>query len=228
MMVHLALRGPIPWRAGADLGGFAYVHIAPYVDDLARTYAAGLRRACCRPSRCSSSGRPRPSIRRGRRRARHVVWIQVRALPAQIAGDARGEIAARAGRRPAEPYAERVIAKLERYAPGPAALVLARAVLSPGRARARATRTSSAATRSPAACTCARTSCCGRSPAARDYESGVRACCMTGAATWPGAGVNALSGYNVAQQAARAAAGACARRPPAGEAAAGASARRVS
>jgi phytoene dehydrogenase-like protein len=34
----------------------------------------------------------------------------------------------------------------------------------------------------------------------RDYESGVGALYMTGASTWPGAGVNALSGYNVARK----------------------------
>jgi len=37
-------------------------------------------------------------------------------------------------------------------------------------------------------------------PAAHDYESGVPGLLMVGASTWPGAGVNALSGYNAAQK----------------------------
>ncbi|MQA73407.1 MAG: FAD-dependent oxidoreductase, partial [Solirubrobacterales bacterium] len=38
MMVHAALDGPIPWSAGEDLHEFGYVHIGPYVADMARTY----------------------------------------------------------------------------------------------------------------------------------------------------------------------------------------------
>jgi phytoene dehydrogenase-like protein len=37
-------------------------------------------------------------------------------------------------------------------------------------------------------------------PAARDYETGIDRLLMLGAATWPGAGVNAISGYNVAHK----------------------------
>jgi hypothetical protein len=37
-------------------------------------------------------------------------------------------------------------------------------------------------------------------PAVSDYESGIAGLLMAGASTWPGAGVNALSGYNVAQK----------------------------
>jgi phytoene dehydrogenase-like protein len=48
MMVHLALDGPLPWAAGEELAGFGYVHVAPYVDDLARTYAESPGRAAAR------------------------------------------------------------------------------------------------------------------------------------------------------------------------------------
>jgi hypothetical protein len=37
-------------------------------------------------------------------------------------------------------------------------------------------------------------------PKVRDYETGVMRLLMVGAATWPGAGVNAISGYNVARK----------------------------
>jgi phytoene dehydrogenase-like protein len=42
MMIHLALSGRPRWTAGDELGEFAYIHVAPYVDDLARTYTQAL------------------------------------------------------------------------------------------------------------------------------------------------------------------------------------------
>ncbi|MHB1852692.1 MAG: phytoene desaturase family protein, partial [Acidimicrobiales bacterium] len=42
MMLHLSLSAPVPWAAGERLASFAYVHLAPYVDDLARAYADAL------------------------------------------------------------------------------------------------------------------------------------------------------------------------------------------
>src|SRR6185312_10589690 len=39
LMVHLALSRPPDWAAGEELSQFAYVHIAPFVADLADTYA---------------------------------------------------------------------------------------------------------------------------------------------------------------------------------------------
>ena len=198
MMVHLALSGPIPWRAGADLAGFAYVHIAPYVDDLARMYSeamAGLLPAepmlvVGQPSAVDSSRAPQEH---------HVVWIQVRALPGEIKGDAAGEIAARDWDEAAEPYAERVLAKLERYAPGTSALVLGRAVLSPAELQRR--NPNLVGGDSLAGSMHMRQNFIFRPfPAAHDYESGVPGLLMVGASTWPGAGVNALSGYNAAQK----------------------------
>src|SRR5690349_11229757 len=83
MMIHLALSGPPPWQAGAELGEFAYVHIGPYVDDLAQTYTDALagrlpaspmlvvgQTSAVDPSRVSGAGQ--------------VLWIQVRTVPAQI------------------------------------------------------------------------------------------------------------------------------------------------
>ncbi|MGH2843244.1 MAG: phytoene desaturase family protein, partial [Solirubrobacteraceae bacterium] len=37
-------------------------------------------------------------------------------------------------------------------------------------------------------------------PEARDYETAIKRLLMVGAATWPGAGVNAASGHNVARK----------------------------
>jgi phytoene dehydrogenase-like protein len=198
MMVHLALAGPIPWSAGEDIGRFAYVHIAPYVDDLATMYAqasAGLLPAepmlvVGQTSAVDPSRSPDAS---------QVIWVQVRALPGTIAGDAAGEISARSWDDAAEPYAERVMAKLERYAPGIGALVLDRTVLSPAELERR--NPNLVGGDSIAGSMHLRQNFVFRPfPAVSDYESGVAGLLMTGASTWPGAGVNALSGYNVAQK----------------------------
>ncbi|MHB1810123.1 MAG: phytoene desaturase family protein [Solirubrobacteraceae bacterium] len=198
MMVHLALSAPIPWRAGAELGGFAYVHVAPYLDDLATMYAqacAGLLPAeplliVGQPTALDGSRAPAGA---------HVAWIQVRALPGRIVGDALGQIGARGWEDAAEPYAERVLAKLECYAPGVGDLVLDRAVLSPAELERRNPNLHGGD--SIAGSMHLRQNFIFRPfPGMRDYGSGVERLSMVGAATWPGAGVNALSGYNLAQK----------------------------
>ncbi|MFX5752311.1 hypothetical protein ABTE32_23105, partial [Acinetobacter baumannii] len=58
-------------------------------------------------------------------------WIQVRAVPGRIAGDASGEITATDWAEAKELYAERVLAIIEEYAPGLQAKILGRHVISP-------------------------------------------------------------------------------------------------
>ncbi len=198
LMVHLALSAPPTWEAGEDLARFAYVHVAPYVEDLAATYAdacAGLlprepllvvgQSSAVDPTRVPGDGA--------------VLWVQVRALPAEIRGDAAGEIEARTWDEAREPYADRVMAKLERYAPGIGDLVLDRAVLTP--ADLERHDPNLVGGDSIAGSMHLRQNFLFRPfPAVRDYETGIDRLLMVGAATWPGAGVNAISGYNVARK----------------------------
>ena len=200
MMVHLALSRPRSGRPAGISSQFAYVHIAPFVADLADTYAqacAGLlpaepmlvvgQTSAVDPSRC-------PPGEDGA-----VLWVQVRALPAEIRGDAAGAIEARDWPAAAEPYADRVLAKLERYAPGIGDLVLDRAVLTP--ADLERHDPNLAGGDSIAGSMHLRQNFLFRPfPAVADYETGIDGLLMVGAATWPGAGVNALSGYNVAHK----------------------------
>jgi phytoene dehydrogenase-like protein len=91
------------------------------------------------------------------------------------------------------------MAKLERYAPGVADLVLDRAVLSPAELERR--NPNLVGGDSLAGSMHLRQNFVFRPfPGVRDYESGVPGLLIVGAATWPGAGVNALSGYHVAQK----------------------------
>jgi len=198
MMLHLALGAPPRWAAGEDLADFAYLHIAPYVDDLAATYTEA--RAGLLPREPLLIVGQSSAVDAGRAPAgQHVLWVQVRALPAVIRGDAAGEIAAHTWEQAAEPYAQRVLAKLERYAPGIGELVLGRAVLTPAELAHRNPNLVGGDSLS-GSMHLSQNFLFRPFPEARDYESGVPRLLMVGAATWPGAGVNGISGYNVARK----------------------------
>lgn len=130
MMIHLALDGLPDWSAGEALKSYAYVHVAPDLAMMGRAYseaAAGLLPAepvlvVGQPTALDASRAPD---------GKHVLWVQVRVLPAEIRGDAAGQIAARHWDDAREAYAERVLDLLERYAPGLRARILGRAVVSP-------------------------------------------------------------------------------------------------
>jgi phytoene dehydrogenase-like protein len=130
MMIHLALSDLPAWSAGEALKQFAYVHLAPSLAAMARTYTealAGLLPAepvvvVGQPTAIDPSRAP-PQ--------RHVLWVQVRVLPFVIRGDAAGSIVATHWDAAKEAYADRVVDLIARYAPGLQSKILARAVLSP-------------------------------------------------------------------------------------------------
>ncbi len=193
MMIHLALSGLPAWEAGVRLQSFLYVHLAPSLAAMTRAYReaqAGLLPA----EPVLVVGQP-TVVDPGRAPAgRHILWVQVRVLPAVIRGDAAGTIAARDWDQAKEPYADRVLDIIERYAPGLRGKVLGRAVLSP--------------------CDLERDNPClvdgdslggshhldqffWRRPAVgwSRYRMPVQALYMVGASTWPGAGTGAASGF---------------------------------
>jgi phytoene dehydrogenase-like protein len=130
MMIHLAL-GDLPaWTAGPELRRFAYVHLAPSFAAMARTYTDALDGllpvepglVVGQPTAIDPSRAPA---------GQHVLWIQVRVLPSRIRGDAAGTITGTDWDSVKEAYADRVIGIIERYAPGLTSNILARAVHSP-------------------------------------------------------------------------------------------------
>lgn len=130
MMVHLALESLPEWTAGEELKRFAYVHLAPDMQMMSKAYAeaaAGLlpiepALVVGQPTALDPSRAPE---------GRHVLWVQVRVLPADIRGDAAGTIEARDWNSVKEIYADRVLGLIEAYAPGLSAKILGRAVFSP-------------------------------------------------------------------------------------------------
>jgi phytoene dehydrogenase-like protein len=197
MMVHLAVSDLPDWTAGDELKRFAYVHLAPDLDMMARAYSearAGLLPAepvlvVGQPTAIDPSRAPE---------GKHVLWVQVRVLPADIRGDAADAITSRDWDSAKEAYADRVLDIIEGYAPGMKSRILARHVDSPadlerrnpnlvgGDNLAGSHHLSQNFLFRPVA---------GWSR----YATPVKDLYLIGASTWPGAGTGAGSGYMLAK-----------------------------
>lgn len=198
LMIHLAMDALPDWAAGPELQQFAYVHLAPSLDQMARTYqqaSAGLlpdepalvvgQATVVDPARAPAG--------------KHVLWVQVRMVPGEIRGDAAGRIAATDWADAAEPMAERALDILERYAPGVRDLILARRIVSPAELEADNPNLVGG------------DQVCGSHHLAQhflyrpargrtDGSTPIRNLHLTGAAVWPGAGTGAGPGYLLARK----------------------------
>lgn len=198
MMIHLALDGLPDWRAGAQLQRHAYVHIAPSLDQMARTYAQA--KAGLLPDEpILVVGQPTVFDPSRAPEGKHVLWVQVRMAPGAISGDAKGEIAATDWVRAAEPFAERALDILERHAPGLRAKILARRIVTPTELEADNPNLIGG------------DQVCGSHHLSQhflfrplrghaDGSTPLANLHLTGAAVWPGAGTGAGSGYLLAQK----------------------------
>jgi len=130
MTIHVALSGLPDWTAGEALKSFAYVHLAPSLAAMNRTYAEAIE-GLLPAEPVLVVGQPTTIDPSRAPEGKHVLWIQVRVLPAAIKGDAAGKITARDWDQAKEPYADRVLDLIERYAPDLRGKILGRAVLSP-------------------------------------------------------------------------------------------------
>ncbi len=128
-MIHLALSDLPSWNAH-DAREFNYVHIAPYIDDMARTYTESAAGMIPR-SPTLVIGQPTITDPSRAPEGKHVLWIQVRVLPLEIKGDAAGKITEKTWDGASEAFADRVMDIIESYAPGTKSKVLSRKVLSP-------------------------------------------------------------------------------------------------
>lgn len=198
MMIHLAMSDLPDWAAGPQLRDFAYVHMAPSMDQMARTYQqarAGLLPdepviVCGQPTAIDPSRAPD---------GQHVLWLQVRMAPGKIKGDAAGKITATDWESAAEPFAERALDILERYAPGTRAKILARHIVTPVQLEAENPNLVGG------------DQICGSHHLSqhflfrpvRGYADGttpINKLYHTGAAIWPGAGTGAGPGYLLARK----------------------------
>ena len=188
MMIHCALDELPQWRA-EDAGRFNYVHVGGTIDDMAMAYTqAAAGKLPDRP--VLVVGQPTLSDPSRAPEGKHVLWVQVRVLPTQLAS---GESWADAG----EAYADRVLAILEEHAPGLWASIRGRAVFTPADLEA-ANRNliggdSLGGSHHPAQYFFLRPR-----PGFTRHRTPVAGLYLCGAGTWPGAGVGGVSGSLVA------------------------------
>lgn len=201
MMVHLAMSGLPDWSAGQELKRFAYVHLAPDLGMMGRAYfeaVAGLLPAepvlvVGQPTAIDPSRAPE---------GKHILWIQVRVLPANIRGDAAGRITARDWGAAKERYAERVLDIVENYAPGTKAKVLARYVESPDDLERRNPNLVGG-DQLGGSHHLSQNFLFRPMPGWANWKTPVKDLYMIGASTWPGAGTGAGSGHMLAKMLAR-------------------------
>jgi phytoene dehydrogenase-like protein len=122
MMLHLALDDLPPWTA-REARTYNYVHIGPYIDDMAQTYTdAAAGRLPVSPTLVI--GQPTVTDPSRAPIGKHTLWVQVRMLPLELVDGSQWDDIA-------EAYADRVMEKIENYAPGLKNLIIARTVHSP-------------------------------------------------------------------------------------------------
>jgi phytoene dehydrogenase-like protein len=113
MMIHLALSGLPDWAAGSALQSHAYVHLAPSLDQMARTYQQA-REGLLPDEPILVVGQPTVFDPSRAPKGQHTLWVQVRMAPGEIKGDAAGQITARDWNGAAAPFADRALDILER------------------------------------------------------------------------------------------------------------------
>ncbi|MBI1217951.1 MAG: NAD(P)-binding protein [Rhodobacteraceae bacterium] len=197
LMIHLAMDDLPDWAAGPELRQFAYVHLAPSLDQMARTYAqakAGLLPdqpviVVGQPTAVDPSRAPA---------GKHVLWMQVRMVPGTIAGDAAGQITATDWAVVKDQMADRALDMLEAAAPGTRAKIIARTVVSPLELEADNPNLVGG------------DQVCGSHHLSQhflfrpargraDGSTPIKGLHLTGAAVWPGAGTGAGAGYLLAR-----------------------------
>jgi len=112
LMIHLTTNGPIKWDAAEDLTDTGYVHIAPYMSDISNTYSQIMNNQIPSDPLLVVGIDPNRAPE-----GKHVAWIQVRAFPQKIMGDAAGKIKIGNWNDMKEPICDRIIEKIEQYAP---------------------------------------------------------------------------------------------------------------
>lgn len=177
MMIHLALSGLPDWR-NPRAREFAYVHIAPSLQGMSKAYEEAMSGVLpeepvlvvAQPTVADPSRAPQ---------GKHVASIQVRVVPAAMDKEA---------------YAERIIALVERYAPGLRHKIVGRHVISPADLER-------ANPNLVGGDNLAGSHHLGQQFIFRPflgwwrYRTPVRRLYMCGASTWPGAGTGAGSGW---------------------------------
>nr|WP_154325282.1 NAD(P)/FAD-dependent oxidoreductase [Pantoea sp. 201603H] len=198
MMIHLAMSDLPKWSAGEALRNFAYVHVAPDMAMMTKAYSEA-KDGLLPVEPVLVVGQPTAIDPTRAPEDKHVLWIQVRVVPAEIKGDAAGIITATCWDDIKDEYANRAIDILEKYAPGIRNDILKYSVFSPvdlercnpnilgGDNLSGSHHPDQSFFLRPAI---------GYSR----YNTSIKQLYMCGASTWPGAGTGAGSGFILAKK----------------------------
>ncbi len=198
MMIHLALRELPRWRAGNALRQFAYVHVAPTLDQMARTYREAMA-GLLPVEPVLVVGQPTVFDPSRAPPGQHVLWVQIRVLPAKVRGDASAVLQAGHWDTLKEAYADRAMTLLERHAPGIGSQVLARQVSSPTDLE-RDNPNLVGGDSLSGSHHLDQFFCFRPAFGLSRWRTGIDGLYMVGASTWPGAGTGAGSGFMLATE----------------------------
>jgi phytoene dehydrogenase-like protein len=197
MMIHLALNAPVPWMA-SNLGRFAYVHIGRSVDTGARAYAQAVA-GLLPETPLLVVGQPTLFDPTRAPEGHHTLWVQVRVVPAEIVGDAKGVITGKDWEIVKDLMADRALDLIAEHAPDLRQHIVSRTVVSPRDLEAGNPNLVGG------------DQLCGSHHLdqnfffrpLRGYADGstpIAGLSLIGAACWPGAGTGAASGFFAAQR----------------------------
>ncbi|EKT60258.1 phytoene desaturase family protein [Providencia burhodogranariea] len=197
MMIHFALDGPLEWKAGEDFSNFGYVHIGPYTNDIATTFNQA-QNGILPDNPMLVVGQQSRHDKTRAPDGKETLWVQVRALPYTPNSDSLNAISIGHWDSMKQDYAERVIDNISFYAPNIKQRILDYAVFSPedlmkhnrnlvnGDSVAGSHQLNQNYIFRPF-------------PGYSRYKTPIKNLWIIGASTWPGAGLNAISGYLVAK-----------------------------
>jgi phytoene dehydrogenase-like protein len=188
MMIHVAADALPEWIAGPELKRFAYVHLSPSLAMMSRVYEQAMAGqmpdepvlVVGQPTAIDPSRAPD---------GKHILWIQVRVLPGAIDDGWAAQ---------KEAYADKMIRLLECYAPDFARHILGRAVFSPEDLEAENPNLVGG-DQIGGSHHLSQNFLFRPVPGWTRYRTPVDNLYLCGASTWPGAGVDAGSGFMLAK-----------------------------
>ncbi len=197
-IIHLALNRAPNWRAADDLSKFSYVHLNGSEKEIEETYRTSLdgllpRRPLLVVSQTTTTDPSRAPA------GKHVMRVHVRTVPSLIKGDAAGRISARTWAEAKAPFTERILDLVEEKAPDLRQYVLAQFVETPEEIE-RANPNFVGGDCVSGSHHIRQNFFCRPFFGWSNYATPVKNLYMIGASTWPGGGVNAGSGYLLAQK----------------------------
>lgn len=198
MMIHLSLDASLDWEAGDEYQQFAYIHIGPYVEDMARSYTQALNGELP-DSPLLVVGQPDTIDSTRSPEGKSTLWIQVRALPSVPKSDALNEIKPAGWEIIKEAYADRVMEKLEQYAPNLKDVLRQRTVFSPADLE-NANPNLAGGDSVSGSHHLFQNYLFRPMPGYSRYNTPIKKLHAVGASTWPGGGLNATSGWLLANK----------------------------